>query len=207
MKALILACGDAVAKRHLALDHAIIVDHMERLGSVLPRHDSRVCPSLIRAVMAAEDRRFFQHLGFDVRAIIRAVTYLIARRTVSGASTIDQQLVRVIRKRYEFTLRRKLGEIVLAVALNARYPKARIFEAYMDQAYFGWKGNGIGQICNRLELDPNALTDKEARKIAAMLKLPMPEQPSSSYVRRLERRVRYIEEYQHRQAELTDANL
>lgn len=62
----------------------------------------------------------------------------------------------------------------------------------MDVAYFGWRGNGIHEICSRLSLDVEGLTDEQAFYVAALLKAPLPKSPSQQYKSRLSRRVDYI---------------
>ena len=73
-------------------------------------------PSLIlkRLLISGEDHRYFLHPGFDVIAICRAIWRRLAWGVREGASTIEQQTVRVLKGRYERTLRRKVHEILLA---------------------------------------------------------------------------------------------
>lgn len=99
-------------------------------------------PDLIHAVIAIEDRRFYSHHGIDLRGILRAAWHdLRGDRTVEGASTITQQLVRMTYLSPERTLRRKVQEIMLALWLEARLSKDEILTRYLNTAYFG--GGGI----------------------------------------------------------------
>lgn len=147
---------------------------------------------LVQAVVAAEDRRFWRHKGFDPVAAIRAVSDFVFSGRVSGASTIEQQLVRTLRKRYELTLRRKVTEIALAFLIACEFPKKTIISLYLHVAYFGWHATGIEMAASRLGVPLNSLTKREAATIAAMLKLPMPRLPSDRYAARLTTRVDYI---------------
>src|SRR2546423_1315708 len=89
---------------------------------------------LIRAILIAEDRRFYRHRGVDVRGIGRAIWQFVKSRQLSGASTIEQQLVRTLRNRYDLTLRRKLTEMMLAVAISERFEKRDLVEVYANVA-------------------------------------------------------------------------
>jgi penicillin-binding protein 1A len=94
-------------------------------------------PHLIRAVVAIEDRRFFDHEGFDARRILgSAVAVLRAGRAVQGGSTITQQLARQSLGR-EKTLPRKLKELLIAMELERHYTKREILELYLNKVYFG----------------------------------------------------------------------
>ena len=96
-----------------------------------------VSPHLIRAVVAVEDRRFFDHEGFDpVRILGSTVAVLRAGRAVQGGSTITQQLARQSLGR-EKTLRRKLKELLIAIELERHYTKQEILELYLNKVYFG----------------------------------------------------------------------
>lgn len=145
------------------------------------------------AVVAAEDRRYWSHAGIDVLAMARAAAQYLIRGRVSGASTIEQQLVRTIRQRYEITARRKFGEIVLAFMISRRFSKIDIMTAYLHVAYFGWRANGIRQAIERFNMDADLLNEDDAVLIASLLKLPMPKSPSAAYTARLERRMQYVQ--------------
>ncbi len=100
------------------------------------------------AVIATEDSRFYQHPGFDLRAIARAVgSNLREGRLVSGGSTITQQVVRNLllppAERQERTLRRKLREAWLAWRLTATHSKDEILATYLNYSYFGHFAYGI----------------------------------------------------------------
>ncbi len=101
-----------------------------------------------QAVIATEDKLFYQHPGVDLLAIGRAVWQNTqAGTTVSGASTITQQLARNLLldadERYAQTLQRKLREAWLAWRLERTYSKDQLFELYLNQAYFGNFAVGI----------------------------------------------------------------
>ncbi|TGD60720.1 PBP1A family penicillin-binding protein [Tabrizicola sp. WMC-M-20] len=94
--------------------------------------------TLVSAVIAVEDRRFFSHGGTDLRAIARAALANLRGGGISqGGSTITQQLVKVLYLSPERTFQRKLQEMVLAIALERQLGKDRILELYLNSVYLG----------------------------------------------------------------------
>jgi penicillin-binding protein 1A len=94
-------------------------------------------PDLLKAVIAIEDRRFWDHDGFDpIRIVGSAVAVIQAGEAVQGGSTITQQLARQSVGR-EKTLRRKLKELLFAAQLEHHFTKEEILELYLNKVYFG----------------------------------------------------------------------
>lgn len=102
-------------------------------------------PEVIRqAVVAIEDRRFFEHGGVDIRAIARAaVANVSAGEVVEGGSTITQQLVKVLYVGDAETFARKFEEALLARRLESMVPKDEILTRYLNTVYFGNGAYGI----------------------------------------------------------------
>ena len=101
----------------------------------------RVPKMFIAAVLAAEDARFYTHHGVDLRGMLRAAwVNLGERRIVQGGSTLTQQTVKNLFLDPSRTWWRKIREAVLAVLLDARYPKDRILEVYLNEVYLGQNG-------------------------------------------------------------------
>ncbi|MBX3215271.1 MAG: penicillin-binding protein 1C [Labilithrix sp.] len=128
---------------------------------------------VVRAVLAAEDRRFDEHVGVDPAAAARAVaTSIRARRIVSGASTITMQLARLVEP-HPRTVRGKLGEMAMAVRIEASLSKARILEEYLNRAPFGAGVRGIGA-ASRYFFDkpPRELSTAEAATLAGIPRGP-----------------------------------
>ena len=134
---------------------------------------AEVSPSLIKAVIAIEDRRFFDHDGFDpIRIIGSALAVVRAGEAVQGASTITQQLARQSVGR-EKTLRRKLKELLFAMQLERHFSKDEILELYLNKVYFGDGLYGVeaaargfyGKRASELSLP-------EAALLAGLLKAP-----------------------------------
>jgi penicillin-binding protein 1B len=133
---------------------------------------------LIDAVLAAEDHRFFEHGGVDVRALLRAAwANLRAGRVKEGGSTITQQLVKVRLLSPQRTFFRKLREAWLAAVVESRYSKERILEAYLNEIYLGQRGpiaiRGIGSASRAyFGKEVHQLTTPEAALIAAIIRGP-----------------------------------
>ena len=99
---------------------------------------------LPKAVIAIEDARYFEHGGFDVRGIARALTHNIEKgRAAEGGSTITQQYVRAVMLGSHKTLKRKLREAVMAMQFEDRYSKQTILERYLNTVYFGNGAYGV----------------------------------------------------------------
>jgi penicillin-binding protein 1A len=93
---------------------------------------------LREAIVSTEDRRFFEHHGFDAWGIVRAaISNLIGHGNLQGASTITQQLARNSIGRLERTLDRKLLELALARRIEKAYSKEEILRHYLDRIYYG----------------------------------------------------------------------
>ena len=103
-------------------------------------------PVLVQAILAIEDRRFFEHNGVDIRGIGRAFMSWSTSGSIKfqqGGSTITQQLVKNTYLTPEKTLRRKFNEVMIAVALEQRLSKQDIFALYCNEVYLGQR-NGVG---------------------------------------------------------------
>lgn len=83
------------------------------------------------------------HYGVDPLAILRSIKVRLLQGRRQGASTVEQQLVRTITRRYEKTPRRKLREQVLAVMLNSKFDKPELASCYLKVAYYGRSLDGF----------------------------------------------------------------
>lgn len=94
--------------------------------------------TLVNAFVVMEDRQFYTHSGYDIKAIIRAIIINQKNNEIAqGASTITQQLARNIFLSQEVTWERKVEEIFIAVELEKKYSKNQILEFYLNNIYFG----------------------------------------------------------------------
>ncbi|MDQ3822618.1 MAG: PBP1A family penicillin-binding protein [Actinomycetota bacterium] len=121
--------------------------------AVLRGRESRVLierdemsPWIRKAVVAVEDRRFFEHRGVDVRGIARALWADVRNRDiVQGGSTITQQYVKNVYVKNQRSIGRKLREAALAWQLEQKWDKERILTAYLNTIYFGNGAYGVQQ--------------------------------------------------------------
>src|SRR6056297_1438762 len=120
------------------------------LGSLLPfdERDRTLVPIaefptlLVAGIQAVEDRQFRYHHGIDPKAILRAlISNFRSGGVVQGGSTITQQLVKNLFLTSDRNLLRKFNEAVMAISLEARFDKAEILEAYLNDVYLGQRGN------------------------------------------------------------------
>ncbi|HEV8144234.1 MAG TPA: PBP1A family penicillin-binding protein [Methylomirabilota bacterium] len=153
-----------------------------------------VPPVLIQAVLAAEDHRFFDHAGVDVRGLVRAAwANLRGGRVLQGGSTITQQLVKNRLLSPQRTYARKLNEAWLSTVLELRYSKERILEAYLNEIYLGQRGalavRGIGAAARSyFGKEVHQLTVGEAALLAGMTRAPNLYSPAANPDRARERR-------------------
>ncbi len=137
-----------------------------------------ISPAMLAAVLATEDSQFYSHAGFDPLAIGRAVWQnLQGGETVSGASTITQQIARNLlftpEERSQRTAIRKIREILLAAEINRRYAKEEILELYLNQVYFGNLAYGVEAAAQTyFGTTAGALTLPQASFLAGLIQAP-----------------------------------
>jgi len=105
---------------------------------------SEIPDILVKAFIAIEDARFYQHGGIDFQGISRAFwANLRAKQITQGGSTITQQLAKTLFLSPERTIQRKIREILLALQIEKRFSKKEILELYLNQIYFGEGAYGV----------------------------------------------------------------
>ena len=129
---------DFEGKRNLAVlrggENRVIVDSDE------------IAPVMKQAIVAVEDRRFFDHRGVDARAILRAFWADVRNReVVQGGSTITQQFVKNVYVKNQQSIGRKLREAALAWQLEQQWSKPKILTEYLNTIYFGNGAYGVEQ--------------------------------------------------------------
>lgn len=131
-------------------------------------------PKMIEAIIAIEDRKFWNHPGIDIFAILRASKSLIQTGDVSqGASTITQQVVKNLVLSNEKTISRKLREIVLSLYLETVLSKEQIMEIYCNQMFLGFGSYGVAAAAKRyFNKNLSEITYAEAALIAGLFQLP-----------------------------------
>lgn len=153
---------------------------------------NEVPPVFVRALIAAEDHRFWLHRGFDTVATLRAVFGLLTRRNLGGGSTIEQQLYRTLSGRRARSVGRKLKEMVGARLMGASVPKQDLAKLYLLVAYYGAGMNGFDQACFRLGVRPASAGEEEAAGLTARLKYPEPSEKDQKWQRHIATRTQYI---------------
>jgi penicillin-binding protein 1A len=133
-----------------------------------------VAPHLVKAVLAIEDHRFYEHFGVDPRGLLRAAWQnLRAGEVVAGGSTITQQLAKNLFLTPERSWKRKLQELALALWLEARLSKTEILTLYLNRVYLGAGAYGVEAAARRyFGKSAKEVTLAEAALLAGLLKAP-----------------------------------
>ena len=133
---------------------------------------SEVSNNLINAVLVTEDKRFYSHYGIDFKGLMRAIIFNFKeRRYAQGASTITQQLSKLIFLNADKNLSRKIRELMIAFYLEYRFSKREILSLYLNRAYFGSGLYGIKAGARRyFSKDPSKLTIAQSATLAVVLK-------------------------------------
>jgi penicillin-binding protein 1A len=163
----------------LASDGTVLAERGLRRGYV--RLD-RLPPYLPQAVLATEDRRFYNHLGVDPVGLVRAgMRNLIAGSVVQGGSTITQQLAKNLFLSPDRTMARKLEEAMYAIWLERRFTKDEILELYLNRVYFGGGTYGVEAAARRyFGRSARSVTLTQAALLAGLLKAPSRYAPTRS---------------------------
>ncbi|MCC9075857.1 PBP1A family penicillin-binding protein [Litorilinea aerophila] len=134
----------------------------------------RISPYLIQATIATEDANFYRHRGIDPVALLRALYYAVQEGdVVSGASTIPQQLVKLVFLSPERSITRKVKEAILSAEISRRYHKDQILELYLNELYYGNLAYGADAAAETyFNKDVSELTLAEAALLAGLPQLP-----------------------------------
>lgn len=148
-----------------------------------------------KAVVAYEDKRFWNHPGIDFLSFARAIKQNFnTGKIVSGASTIDMQIIRLSRKGNTRTIFEKLIESVLATRLELRYSKEEVLALYASHAPFGGNVVGLEAACWRyFGRDPKELSWAEAAMLAVLPNSPSLIHPGKNREKLLAKRNRLLE--------------
>jgi penicillin-binding protein 1B len=139
---------------------------------------SQVPPLLIKAILAIEDERFYQHYGVDPVSILRAMWINLRHAgVVQGGSTLTQQLMKNFFLTDERTLSRKIKEALMAVIVERKYSKQEILENYVNEIYMGQKGSqgifGVSEAAKFYFSKPlSELTVGEIGILAGLIRAP-----------------------------------
>ncbi len=177
-----------VTTRVHAADGSLLAEYSRERRLYLP---SSAIPDLVKhAFIAAEDKNFYTHHGFDPEGILRAgLVFLEGNRRVQGASTITQQVAKNFLLSSERTFDRKIKEILLSMRIEDAYPKDHILELYLNEIYLGLGNYGVAAAAlNYFDKSVQDLTVSEAAYLAALPKEPSALNPFRNHDRAVERR-------------------
>ncbi len=148
---------------------------------------------LVTFLVISEDHRYYKHIGFDIIGICRAIYRDILCGKREGASTIEQQLVRVLTEDYRYSIYRKLKEIYLATKLKYFADKYTIAVAYLDLANYGTDLSGLSSVLNKFDvIIQSELDDSICAEVVARLKYPEPRRYNAVRMAQIELRVKHI---------------
>jgi penicillin-binding protein 1A len=159
--------------------------------TVVPYHD--IPAIMVQALISAEDASFFEHSGFDVVGIAKAlVSNLRPGSHKRGASTLTQQTVKTLLLSNERTLGRKIKELILSIRLEQNLTKEQILYIYLNQIYFGNRRYGIEEASRYyFGHGTKELTLTEACVLASLPKSPIQMNPRR-YMKRATQRRNYV---------------
>lgn len=163
-----------------AADGSTIANVGEMWGAFVPV--AEMPPALPEAVLAIEDRRFFEHGGIDAFGVIRAAwRNVVSGRVVAGGSTISQQVAKLVFLSPERSVKRKIQEAMLAFWLEREFSKEEILTIYLNRAYFGAGAYGVDAAARRyFGRGARRVTVAQAALIAGLLKAPSRYSPAGN---------------------------
>lgn len=171
--------GDGVTLDSFTLEPEVLSNDLSAKGGKREALSyDEIPPVLVQAILAIEDRRFFEHSGVDVNGLARALLRNAGdERLGQGGSTITQQLVKNTYLSPEKTLQRKYAEAMLSLALERRLSKKDIFALYCNEIYLGQRGavavRGVKEAATVFfGKEPRELTLAEAATLAGMIQSP-----------------------------------
>jgi penicillin-binding protein 1A len=164
----------------LAENNIVLTNFGDLYGEYVPYN--KLPKHLINAVLATEDRRFFDHFGIDIVGLVRAAyTNYRAKRVVQGGSTISQQLAKIVFLDSKRTMKRKAQEVILALYLEQKFTKEQILTIYLNRVYLGSGIYGVGAAAKYyFNKSIKDLTLYEAAIIAGLLKAPSKYAPTNN---------------------------
>ncbi len=174
--------------------------------------------ALKKAIIATEDKNFYHHSGYDLTGLARStIANLQAGRLVQGASTITQQLARLLFLNNEKTYDRKIKEFILSARIEKSIPKNKILEMYLNNVYLGSGAYGVaGAAKVYFNKSLNQLTLSECALIAGLPQAPSVYSPFNSLDKAIKRRnqvlyrmykMRYISKEQYKTAKAEEVKL
>ncbi|MBE7185785.1 MAG: penicillin-binding protein 1C [Methylobacterium mesophilicum] len=145
----------------------------------LPASEAQVDPAFVSMLIAYEDKRFFEHAGVDIQALLRAAgQFAFSGRIVSGGSTLSMQLARLIEPRQSRSLLAKAKQIFRAIQIEERLSKSEILRRYLTLAPYGGNLEGVRAASLAwFGKEPKRLSLSESALLVALPQLPERRRP------------------------------
>lgn len=180
---------EVYSKEYCSLKNGILFNYRK-----IETNDSKLNTQVIEQLLiSGEDHRYKFHIGFDTIAIFRAVIKNIFYQKKEGASTIEQQLVRVISNDYTRSLRRKIKEIFLATTVAEIIPSSKVPLLYLHVAYYGPNTIGLPKILEKLQIsDVQLISVSNAAEVVARIKYPDYSLVSTNRQKQIEQRKNHL---------------
>ena len=155
--------------------------------------DRQCYNKLIEFLVVAEDHRYYHHPGFDIIGICRAIYRNLFQGKREGASTIEQQLVRLLTEDYRYSYKRKIKEIYLASKLKNLADKKTIAATYLTVANYGTDYQRLSGILRKFGKNIHQeLDDEVCAEVVARLKYPEPRQINERRIVQIALRKQFI---------------
>lgn len=153
-----------------------------------------IADSTEKALVAAEDKNFYEHGGFSPLGILRALYgNIVSQGITGGGSTLTQQLAKNTLLTTNQTVMRKYQELVIATAIENRYSKDEILEMYLNSVYFGNNSFGIEEAAsNYFGKKPSELTTEESAMLIGILPAPSAYSPVEGSAKYAKQRQTYV---------------
>ena len=164
-----------ILTRFYAHDGKLLAEHASEKRLFIPI--TEIPKGISRTFLAVEDKNFYNHLGIDMIALVRAfgrnVINLARNRRPEGASTITQQVARNFLLSNELSYSRKIKEAILSIRMEKAFTKDKILELYLNEIYLGAKSYGVAAAAlNYFNKSLDELSIAEAAYLAALPKAP-----------------------------------
>jgi monofunctional glycosyltransferase len=176
---------EVLAPKSIRADLDLCIVIAEKYGASVPS-------IFVKALIIAEDHRSKLHPGIDVIAMARALWVRVTLGQIQGASTIEQQFVRVVSNRYERTPARKLREQMLALMVVRRVNKQAVASAYLSIAFYGSGSVGVKGLKAQFGEDLSLVSFNQALQMVAQLKYPRPLFPTVKWQSRISTRCKVL---------------
>ncbi|MFM7083831.1 MAG: penicillin-binding protein 1A [Hyphomicrobium sp.] len=181
-----------VMSRIHAHDGSLIAEYAREHRIFVPINS--VPKRVLAAFLSAEDKRFYDHNGLDLKGISRALIKFIeakltGRGSIQGASTITQQVAKNFLLTSDRTFDRKIKEAILSIRIERTYSKNKILELYLNEIYLGIGAYGVAAAgLNYFNKELKDLTLEEVAYLAALPKAPNNYHPFKQHDKAIERR-------------------